>query len=92
MHALVTNAIDVLLASITGSVMPGIGSQTVTHLREIERDAQLVRILQTYHEIIDIVNFDKSVVGMLLWCYFEARRASVKIYSQSKLTTHQHQI
>lgn len=72
-HALVTNATDDLLAPITCGVVSGIGSQTITHLRGIERDVQLVRFLKTYHEVIDIANFDKSVVGMLLWCYLEAR-------------------
>jgi hypothetical protein len=40
-------------------------------------------MLQIYHEVIDIVNSDKPVVGMLLWRDVEARRASVEIYSQA---------
>jgi hypothetical protein len=79
MHALVTNAEDGLLATITCRVMPGVGSQAITHLSKIELDIQLAAMLQTYNEIPNIMDLNKSMVRMLLWCDAETGRASVEI-------------
>jgi hypothetical protein len=69
--------------------MSGVGSQAITHLRNIECDKLLIVMSQTYDKIVGVVDLDEAVVRMLLWCNVETRRASIEIWAnQPKLASH----